>query len=124
MDLDRRSEKATGLVRHNLSPSYTWLQLARPCVEPGSAEKGGNEQSQLYSLGYCISYDEVSRFRQSVLLEQTLESLSPPHFPVLAQYGADNADSNIRIIDCSSTIHSMVHYTWYRKSAVQDVPDH
>ena len=38
MDLDRRSEKATGLVRDNLSPSYTRLQLARPCVEPESAE--------------------------------------------------------------------------------------
>ena len=38
MDLDRRSEKATGLVRDNLSPSYTRLQLARPCVEPGIAE--------------------------------------------------------------------------------------
>ena len=38
MDLDRRSEKATGLVCDNLSPSYTRLPLARPCVEPGSAE--------------------------------------------------------------------------------------
>ena len=38
MDLDRRSEKATGLVRDNLSPSYIRLQLARPCVKPGSAE--------------------------------------------------------------------------------------
>ena len=42
MDLDRRSEKATGIVRDNLSPSYTRLQLARPCVEPGSAEKVEN----------------------------------------------------------------------------------
>ena len=38
MDLDRRSEKAAGLVRDNLFPSYTRLQLARPCVEPGSVE--------------------------------------------------------------------------------------
>ena len=38
IDLDRRSEKATGLVCDNLSPSYTRLQLARPCVEPGRAE--------------------------------------------------------------------------------------
>ena len=51
MDLDRRSEKAVGLVRDNLSPSYTQLQLARPYVEPGSAEKGGNEQSHLLDTG-------------------------------------------------------------------------
>ena len=51
MDLDRQSEKATGLVRDNLSPSYIRLQLARPCVEPGSAEKGGNEQSHLLDTG-------------------------------------------------------------------------
>ena len=51
MDLDRRSEKATGLVGDNLSPSYTRLQLARPCVEPESAERGGNEQSHLLDTG-------------------------------------------------------------------------
>ena len=51
MDLDRRSEKATGLVRDNLSESNTRLQLARPCVEPGSAEEGGNEQSHLLDTG-------------------------------------------------------------------------
>ena len=49
VDLDRRSEKATGLVRDNLSPLYILLPLARPCVEPGSAESG-DEQSHLLDM--------------------------------------------------------------------------
>ena len=46
-DLRRRLDSFTTT---SLS-SYTRLQLAKPCVEPGSAEKGGNEQSRLLDTG-------------------------------------------------------------------------
>ena len=36
---------------HILSPKYTRLPLARQCVEPGSAERGGNEQIHLLDTG-------------------------------------------------------------------------
>ena len=48
---DLRRRLNTGLVRDNLSPSYTLLPLARSRVEPGNAEKGGNEQSHLLDTG-------------------------------------------------------------------------
>ena len=51
MDLDRRSEKATGLVCDNLFLSYIRVPLAKPCVEPGNAEEGGDEQSHLLDTG-------------------------------------------------------------------------
>ena len=34
----RRSKKTTGFVRDCLSPSYTRVPVARPFVEPGSAQ--------------------------------------------------------------------------------------
>ena len=46
----------------------------------------------LNTLGFSVSYDEVGRLRKSVVLDQSLEKLSPPAFPVLSRYGGDNID--------------------------------
>jgi hypothetical protein len=76
--------------------------------------------NHLSSLGFCVSYDEITRFRQSVLLEQNLDSLSPPSYPVLSQYGADNIDDNIKTLTGKGTFHAMAHYAWFRKQKTLD----
>ncbi|KAK6183990.1 hypothetical protein SNE40_006544 [Patella caerulea] len=77
---------------------------------------------QFHALGLSVSYDEVTRFRQSVMQEQTLDTLSPPEYPVLSQYGGDNADSNIRTLSGSGTFHAMAHYAWFRSPPDQNTP--
>ena len=64
----------------------------------------------LNTLGFSVSYDEVSRFRQSVVLDQSLEKLSPPAFPVLSRYGGNNIDDNIKTLTGHGTFHATAHY--------------
>jgi hypothetical protein len=65
--------------------------------------------SELARLGLSISYDEVIRFKQSVLSSIALgdvsnETLSSASF---TQWVADNVDHNIRTIDGYGTFHGM-----------------
>lgn len=68
---------------------------------------------ELSSLGFSITYNEVQLFKQSILQQQTLQSLSPPPLPTLGQFIADNADSNIRTLDGTGTFHGMGIIAWY-----------
>ena len=72
---------------------------------------------ELSSLGLSISYDEVQIYKQSILQQQTLQSLSPPPFPTLCQYSADNVDSNIRTLDGTGTFHGMGFIAWYQRQS-------
>ena len=58
-----------------------------------------NEQSQ---LGYSISYDEVNRYRQSVIQSESLDNLLAE-----CQWVADNVDLNVASLDGSGNLHGM-----------------
>ncbi|MES9882368.1 MAG: hypothetical protein ABW185_15965 [Sedimenticola sp.] len=62
---------------------------------------------ELYQLGFSISYDEVRLFKQSVMQEESLETLSPPPDQVFTQWSADNVDHNIRTLTGEGTFHGM-----------------
>jgi len=63
----------------------------------------------LSTLGFCVSYDEVVRYKQSVLqfvpgyVEELLTSDNRPFM----QYFADNVDHNVRTLDGRGTFHGM-----------------
>jgi hypothetical protein len=60
----------------------------------------------LYRLGFSISYDEVTRFKQPVV-QQTSDDL-PASYPFsFTQYAADNIDHNVCTLDGSGTFHGM-----------------
>ena len=52
--------------------------------------------NQLYSLGFSISYTEVSRFKQAMLQDNSLSNIESSNFD---QYAADNADVNIATVN-------------------------
>jgi len=65
--------------------------------------------SELARLGFCISYDEVVRYKQSVMSTISAgdtgnESLSEAAF---TQWVADNVDHNVRTLDGLGTFHGM-----------------
>ena len=63
---------------------------------------------QLARLGFCISCDELTRFKQSVMLRYTsLTAKDNPEKPKFAQFIADNVDHNVRTIDGTGTLHAM-----------------
>ena len=61
---------------------------------------------ELHALGLCISYDEIQLFKNSLMQDQNLASLSPaPSHPL--QFVADNADSNVKTLDGLGTFHGL-----------------
>ena len=56
-----------------------------------------NEMSR---LGFSISYDEVTRFKQSVIQSESFENLITEYFPgTFTQWVADNVDHNVATLD-------------------------
>jgi hypothetical protein len=63
---------------------------------------------EVSKLGFCISADEVNRFKQSVMqYENTVESFGTAGAPVFHQYVADNVDHNVHTLDGSGSLHAM-----------------
>lgn len=62
---------------------------------------------ELFQLGFSISYDEVSLFKQSVMQEESLKTLVPPLESTFTQWAADNVDHNIRTLTGENTFHGM-----------------
>ena len=62
--------------------------------------------NELFQLGFSISHDEISRFKDSVLAhkDEDPESLLDG---VYTQWVADNVDHNVCIIDGKGTFHGM-----------------
>ena len=64
--------------------------------------------NELSRLGFSISYDEVTRYKQSVVKNETIEDLQPECFPgSITQWVADNVDHNIATLDGRGTFHGM-----------------
>jgi len=57
-------------------------------------------------LGYSISYDEVTRFKQSVVMTDENE-LPPRHPEYFTQWSGDNVDHNVVTLDGRGTFHGM-----------------
>ena len=59
-------------------------------------------------LGFSITYDEVVRYKQSVIQSETLESLLTEYPPdTFTQWAADNVDHNVATLDGQGTFHGM-----------------
>ena len=64
-----------------------------------------NEMSRLV---FSISYDEVTRFKQSVIQSECFENLITEYFPgTFTQWVADNVDHNVATLDGQGTFHGM-----------------
>ena len=60
---------------------------------------------QLARLGFSISYEEVTRYKQSILQTEQVENIIPEN--QFTQWSADNADHNLSTIDGKNTFHGM-----------------
>ena len=64
--------------------------------------------NELSRLGFSISYDEVNRYKQSVIQSESLDSLLAEYFPgTFTQWVADNVDHNVASLDGNSSLHGM-----------------
>ena len=60
----------------------------------------------LHRLGYTLSYDELIRYKQSIVQCDSVDSL-PPYPVCYTQFVADNVDHNICTTDGQNTWHGM-----------------
>ena len=64
--------------------------------------------NELARLGFSINYDEVVRYKQSVIQSETLEILLTEYpFDTFIQWAADNVDHNVATLDGQGTFHGM-----------------
>ena len=64
--------------------------------------------NELSQLGFSISYDEVNRYKQSVIQSESLDSLLTEYFPgTFTQWVADNVDHNVATLDGNGSLHGM-----------------
>ena len=63
---------------------------------------------ELSRLGFSIAYDEVNRYKQSVIQSESQENILTEYFPgTFTQWVADNVDHNIATLDGRDTFHGM-----------------
>jgi len=63
---------------------------------------------ELSRLGFSISYDEVNRYKQSVIQSENLDNLLAEYLPgAFSQWVADNVDHNVASSDGSGSLHGM-----------------
>jgi len=101
----------------NIAISHSIVQAARPrsVISPVLFGVGVSLDHAFSSkwlletlsrLGFSISYDEVNLYKQSVVLNENLDS--PEGFPSsFTQWSGDNVDHNVVTIDGSGTFHGM-----------------
>ena len=64
--------------------------------------------NELARLGFSITYDEVVRYKQSVIQSETPENLLTEYPPnTFTQWVADNVDHNVATLDGRGTFHGM-----------------
>ena len=64
--------------------------------------------NELARLGFSISYDEVMRYKQSVIQNESMENILADYIPgTFTQWVADNIDHNIATLDGQGTFHGM-----------------
>lgn len=64
--------------------------------------------NELSHLGFSVGYDEVVKYKQSVIQSETLETLLSEYIPgTFTQWVADNVDHNVITLDGQGTFHGM-----------------
>ena len=64
--------------------------------------------NELSRLGFSITYDEVSRYKQSVIQSESLENvLTEYSLGNFTQLVADNVNHNVATLDGQGTFHGM-----------------
>ena len=64
--------------------------------------------TQLSRLGFSISYDEVVKYKQSVIHNNNLDNLLTEYLPgAFTQWVGDNVDHNLATLDGQGTFHGM-----------------
>jgi hypothetical protein len=64
--------------------------------------------NELSSLGFCVSPEEVLRYKQSVTENETTGDFLSDYLPgSFTQWMADNVDHNVRTIDGKGSLHAM-----------------
>jgi len=63
--------------------------------------------NELATLGFCVSYDEVVRFKQSVVASSDNDNENVPVAGSFTQWVADNADHNVMSLNGSGSFHGM-----------------
>ena len=61
----------------------------------------------LYNLGFSVTYDEVRRYKQSVLVANQESPVLPTYPDSFTQWVADNVDHNTVTLDGLGTFHGM-----------------
>ena len=65
--------------------------------------------NELSRLGFSISYDEVNRYKQSVIQSESFESLLAEYFPgTFTQWVADNVDHNVASLDGNGSLMGII----------------
>ena len=63
---------------------------------------------EMSRLGLSISYDEVNRYKQSVIQSENLENLLAEYLPgAFTQWVADNVNHNVASLDGTGSLHGM-----------------
>ena len=63
--------------------------------------------NELLRLGYSISYNEVTRFKQNSIISSNFEDVLPKYPGSVTQWVANNVDHNICTLDGKSTFHGI-----------------
>ena len=63
--------------------------------------------NELFPLGYSISNDEVTRFKQNSIVSSNFEDVLPKYPGSVTQWVSDNVDHNICTLDGKNTFHGM-----------------
>lgn len=64
--------------------------------------------NELSRLGFSISYDEVVKYKQSVIQTETVENVLSEYIPgTFTQWVADNVDHNVVSLDGQGSFHGM-----------------
>ena len=64
--------------------------------------------NELAWLGFSVSYDEVMRYKQSVIQNESIENVLADYIPgSFTQWVADNIDHNVATLDGQGTFHGM-----------------
>ena len=64
--------------------------------------------NELSLFGFSISYDEVTRYKQSVIQNENLDDILLKYLPgTFTQWVADNVDHNVITLDGQDTFHDM-----------------
>ena len=62
---------------------------------------------ELSKLGFSVSYNEIKRYKQSVISNDDSLSATSTKKPDFAQWVTDNIDHNISTLDRKNTFHGM-----------------